>query len=225
MISRPRVPRVRRSSVVLAFAVAALAFPLGVLATHQFADVPTGASYHDDVQALVEAGVTTGCGGGNYCPNNNVTRGQMAQFLNRLGNLDGNSNPSVDADLIDGLDSSAFVKPLWAVINSDGSLARGSGVVSSANLSTGTFEVIFDRNVAGCAYSATIGDGFLGTFDGQASATNRIFNSAGVFVATGDSAGANTSLPFHLVVTCTDAAEAVTLGDAVTNPGANAQDE
>src|SRR5688500_10269257 len=121
MIPRPRVPRVRRSSIVLAFAVAALAFPLGVLATHQFTDVPTGASYHDDVDALVSAGVTSGCATDppRYCPNNNVTRGQMAQFLNRLGNLDGNSSPSVDADSVDGLDASAFVRPLWAVINSD----------------------------------------------------------------------------------------------------------
>ena len=108
MIPSPRFPRLRRSTFVLVVAIAALAFPLGVLANHQFSDVPTGASYHDDVEALVNAGVTTGCGGGEYCPTDSVTRGQMAQFLNRLGNLDGNSAPSVDADELDGLDSTAF---------------------------------------------------------------------------------------------------------------------
>lgn len=96
MIPRPRVPHVRRSTVVLVLAVAALAFPLGALANHQFTDVPTDASYHDDVEALVAAGVTSGCGGGKYCPGNAVTRGQMAQFLNRLGALDGQT-PSVNA--------------------------------------------------------------------------------------------------------------------------------
>src|SRR5262245_46198089 len=90
MIPRPRAPHVRRSTLFLVLVVAALAFPLGVLANHQFGDVPTAASYHDDVEALVDNGITTGCGGGNYCPNAAVTRGNMAQFLNRLGSLDGN---------------------------------------------------------------------------------------------------------------------------------------
>jgi hypothetical protein len=31
--------------------------------------------------SLVGDGVTAGCGGGNYCPNNSVTRAQMAVFL------------------------------------------------------------------------------------------------------------------------------------------------
>ena len=97
MIPRSRAPRVRRSTIALILTVAALAFPLGVLANHQFSDVPTAASYHDDVEALVNAGITTGCGGGNYCPSQAVTRGQMAQFLNRLGSLDGDTDPSVNA--------------------------------------------------------------------------------------------------------------------------------
>ena len=117
MIPRIHAPRVRRSTFVLVITVAALAFPLGVLATHQFADVPTSASYHDDVQALVEAGVTTGCGGGNYCPNNNVTRGQMAQFLNRLGDLDGNSDPSVNADAVDGRDANELTRVAAATVS------------------------------------------------------------------------------------------------------------
>ena len=108
----PSIPAPPALNIRLVVAIAALAFPLGVLANHQFSDVPTGASYHDDVEALVNAGVTTGCGGGEYCPTDSVTRGQMAQFLNRLGNLDGNSAPSVDADELDGLDSTAFHRPL-----------------------------------------------------------------------------------------------------------------
>ena len=95
-----RIPMVRRSSILLAAAAAALAFPLGALAVHQFSDVPTAASYHDDVEALVAAGITTGCGDGKYCPADPVTRAQMAQFLNRLGSLDGNTPPSVDAATI-----------------------------------------------------------------------------------------------------------------------------
>ena len=46
-----------------------------------FADVPIGDPQHRFVEALVKAGITAGCGGGNYCPNAPVTRGQMAVFL------------------------------------------------------------------------------------------------------------------------------------------------
>jgi len=104
MLSRPRVPRVQRSTLVLIVAVAALAFPLGALAVHQFDDVPTGASFHDDVEALVAHGITSGCQTDPplYCPSSPVTRGQMAQFLNRLGSLDGTTPPSVDAATLQG---------------------------------------------------------------------------------------------------------------------------
>ena len=50
-------------------------------ATATFGDVPTSSPQFQFVEALVAAGITAGCGGGNYCPNNPVTRGQMAVFL------------------------------------------------------------------------------------------------------------------------------------------------
>jgi hypothetical protein len=46
-----------------------------------FLDVPTTHSQFQFIEALVAAGITAGCGGGNYCPANNLTRGQMAVFL------------------------------------------------------------------------------------------------------------------------------------------------
>src|SRR5687767_12987306 len=49
-------------------------------ATASFADVPVGSSLHR-FEALAASGVTGGCGGGNYCPNDPLTRGQMAVFL------------------------------------------------------------------------------------------------------------------------------------------------
>jgi hypothetical protein len=42
------------------------------------------ASAHEgDINAVAAAGVTTGCGGGQFCPTATVTRGQMAAFLHR----------------------------------------------------------------------------------------------------------------------------------------------
>jgi hypothetical protein len=33
------------------------------------------------VNELAQRGITSGCGGGNYCPTTPVTRGQMSVFL------------------------------------------------------------------------------------------------------------------------------------------------
>ncbi|HEY6097730.1 MAG TPA: S-layer homology domain-containing protein, partial [Candidatus Deferrimicrobium sp.] len=49
--------------------------------TAPFADVPCSNSFSAWIQELVARGITAGCGGGNYCPGNPVTRGQMAVFL------------------------------------------------------------------------------------------------------------------------------------------------
>ncbi|HEY7370489.1 MAG TPA: S-layer homology domain-containing protein [Thermoanaerobaculia bacterium] len=46
-----------------------------------FLDVPTGHPYFRFVEALAAAGITGGCGGGNYCVNSPITRGEMAVFL------------------------------------------------------------------------------------------------------------------------------------------------
>lgn len=53
---------------------------------------PTPTDYFTDDEAspfeisinrLAAAGISTGCGGGRYCPNANVTRGEMAAYLDR----------------------------------------------------------------------------------------------------------------------------------------------
>jgi len=46
-----------------------------------FNDVPTGHPQFQFIEALAASGITAGCGPGNYCPNANLTRGQMAVFL------------------------------------------------------------------------------------------------------------------------------------------------
>jgi hypothetical protein len=75
--------RHRRRLIVLGVAALVLALPIAVSANHAFNDVPTSSTYHTTTARLVGAGITGGCGGGNYCPNAAVTRGQMAAFLNR----------------------------------------------------------------------------------------------------------------------------------------------
>jgi hypothetical protein len=46
-----------------------------------FNDVPTGHPFFQFVEALAKSGITAGCGGGAFCPDQPLTRGQMAVFL------------------------------------------------------------------------------------------------------------------------------------------------
>jgi hypothetical protein len=46
-----------------------------------FADVTCPSQFADWIEALAAEGITGGCGGGNYCPQNPVRRDQMAVFL------------------------------------------------------------------------------------------------------------------------------------------------
>jgi subtilisin-like proprotein convertase family protein len=49
--------------------------------TPMFADVPCSNPFSPWVNELSRRGITSGCGGGNFCPAQNVTREQMAVFL------------------------------------------------------------------------------------------------------------------------------------------------
>ncbi|MCU1531653.1 MAG: hypothetical protein JWO49_1224 [Arthrobacter sp.] len=87
-----------------------------------------------------------------------------------------------------------------------GTRVRGSGVVSSLRFSAGTYQVIFNGNVAGCAYIATIGEGDASGAQppGEITVAPRLGNNRGVFVTTHNSAGALSDRDFHLVVICPD---------------------
>jgi len=50
-------------------------------ATGIFTDVPTSFWAANWIEQLAAEGITTGCGGGNYCPEAPVTRAEMAKFL------------------------------------------------------------------------------------------------------------------------------------------------
>jgi hypothetical protein len=50
-------------------------------AAASFNDVPASHPLFQYIEAIHAAGITAGCGGGNYCPDNPLTRGQMAVFL------------------------------------------------------------------------------------------------------------------------------------------------
>jgi hypothetical protein len=73
----------RRRVAATALLAIALVVPGVALASHQFTDVPTDHTFHQDISKLKGAAITAGCSPTMYCPDATVTRGQMAAFLNR----------------------------------------------------------------------------------------------------------------------------------------------
>ena len=73
-----RVTRAQMAS----FLVRALELPAAP-ASMDFADVRADNIHRADIEALAAAGITRGCGGESFCPDDVVTRQQMASFLVR----------------------------------------------------------------------------------------------------------------------------------------------
>jgi hypothetical protein len=59
---------------------------LGPSPVAPFSDI-VGSTFYGDILWLHQAGITGGCGGGRFCPNQAVTRAQMASFLVRALDL------------------------------------------------------------------------------------------------------------------------------------------
>ena len=94
----------------------------------------------------------------------------------------------------------------WAVVNSDGVLARGRGLVAgdpAARTEPGIYQVIFNRDVRGCAYVATIGNVSVGGPNrGQISVASLPTNVNGVRVRTAGDDGVVLDKPFHVAAIC-----------------------
>jgi hypothetical protein len=73
-----------------------------------FFDVPHSNPYHADVVAIVRAGITSGCGGGDYCPSATVTRAQMAVFLLRAEHGAAYQPPPATGTVFHDVPSNAF---------------------------------------------------------------------------------------------------------------------
>jgi hypothetical protein len=98
-----------RAAVAVVLVAAIASFPMVVLAA-TFSDVPTSHPFYNDIEALAASGVTSGCGGGKFCPGDFVTRGQMAAFMNRLGALQAGKAPVVNAAKLSGVPASGFAR-------------------------------------------------------------------------------------------------------------------
>jgi S-layer homology domain len=75
----------RRFALLLGFALSLSATSAIAQNCDGFTDVPASSPFCPDVIWLAEYGITNGCAPSQFCPNEDVTRLQMAAFMHRLG--------------------------------------------------------------------------------------------------------------------------------------------
>lgn len=149
----------RRHLIILAgvLLAAVIVIPGVAWASNSFTDVPDTDWAHDDITWLADAGVTLGCGNGEFCPDAFVTRRQLAVFMHRLA-----ENNVVDAATLDGLDSTEFapsdlVGSTIMTVSSDplgNPMFEGAlnGPTGLSRVEGGHYVVTFDgRDVSTCA--------------------------------------------------------------------------
>ena len=96
----------------------------------------------------------------------------------------------------------------FAVVNAGGQGVRGRGTTSVARTAEGRYQVIFDADVRGCGYYATIGGPTAAAppASGEITVSSLASNVNGVDIRTNDgddpNPGAAVNRPFHLVVLC-----------------------
>jgi hypothetical protein len=77
----------RKTTIAAVVVAVMLAIPATLYASHQFNDVPNSHTFHEAISWMADNGITQGCNppaNTNYCPENSVTRGQMAGFMKRF---------------------------------------------------------------------------------------------------------------------------------------------
>src|SRR5215217_687575 len=92
----------------------------------------------------------------------------------------------------------------FAVVNAGGQQVRARGTTSAARTAEGRYQVIFDRDVRGCAYYATVGGPTTAAppDNGQITVSSLGSNINGVDIRTTGAQGNDANKPFHLVVFC-----------------------
>jgi len=121
-----RASGLTRAVVVLAAMLVLAGLPLAAMAGHNFLDVANSNQFHTDIERVYDARITAGCGGGNYCPSQPVTREQMAAFLARAGSRAGWGRSGAFFELGTGANQAVILATLTI---RPGNVAGGTGFV------------------------------------------------------------------------------------------------
>jgi hypothetical protein len=179
--------------LVVALVLGVVLLPVGVLASHRFNDVPDSHTFHNAIDWMQDHDITVGCNppaNTEYCPDDNVTRGQMAAFMKRLA-----ENRVVDAVTLRGQNVSAFQSPVWGAsldLLTDGVQLVTGSATSGTNLLALPVSPLSD-GILVITYSMGIGADFA--FEGRIwlqydnsscnLATSAVPASASLFSGTG----------------------------------------
>jgi hypothetical protein len=85
-----------------------------------FADVPANFIFHNAIVRIFKAGITTGCGGNNFCPNVAVNRDQMAVFVLRGEHGVGYTPPAASGSVFDDVSQGTMFAPWMEEFYSEG---------------------------------------------------------------------------------------------------------
>ena len=134
--------------------------------TITFNDVPASYWAWPYIETLYKAGVTTGCGSNNFCPNNNVTRAEMAVFILRSEHGAGYTPPAVGAstgfaDVPTTHWAAAWIKQLAAEGITSG--CGGGNYCPNANVTRAQMAIFLLRGKYGQAYTPPAASGTLFT--------------------------------------------------------------
>jgi hypothetical protein len=131
----------RALGLVLAGIVALLAAgTIGAVAAMQFSDVSPTSVHAPGIGFVADTGVTVGCGGTRFCPEDPVTRAQMATFMHRLsGNAE--TPPSVNAASLGGMDAEDVLAEM-AAMRAELDATASALVVAEARLAA--FDALLD---------------------------------------------------------------------------------
>ena len=93
---------------------------------------------------------------------------------------------------------------IWAVVNSDGTLARHSkDITGVVHVAAGQYRVFARGNVRNCAYEATAGAaGLSAPPRTYADVAQGFFDARSAFVETYDSTGTRVDSDFYLAILC-----------------------
>jgi hypothetical protein len=98
-----------------------------------FLDVPPAFLYHNAIEKIVRAKITTGCGGGNYCPNLPITRDAMAVFILRGEHGGAYDPPAAAGNVFEDVKTTTFLGKWMEQFGREG-ISTGCGTSPGAPL-------------------------------------------------------------------------------------------
>jgi hypothetical protein len=94
--------------------------------TNAFLDAPPSNPFYDFIENLARNMITSGCGGGNYCPTESITRAQMAVLLLKSKHGSGYNPPPATGTVFSDVPKTAFAAAWIERLKAEG-ISTGCG--------------------------------------------------------------------------------------------------